>query len=47
MHNEELHNMYTPPNIIRVYHIKENKMDGSCSMHGTDVIFIKNSGQKS
>jgi hypothetical protein len=32
LHNEELHNLYTSPNIVRV--IKEDDMGGACSMHG-------------
>jgi hypothetical protein len=35
LHNEELHNLYAAPNIIRV--IKSRWiMDGECSTHGRD-----------
>jgi hypothetical protein len=32
-HNEELHNLNSKQNIIRMIKIKENKMGGSCSMN--------------
>jgi len=40
LHNEELHNMYASPNIIRV--IKSGRMCGACSMHVRDENCIQN-----
>jgi hypothetical protein len=34
LHNEELHNLYTAPNIISA--IKRWRMSGACSTYGTD-----------
>jgi hypothetical protein len=34
LHNEELHGLYSSPNIIKYDKIKEDGMDGDCSMHG-------------
>jgi hypothetical protein len=34
LHNEEFHNLYTSPNIIRELFIKENEMDKVYSTHG-------------
>jgi hypothetical protein len=36
LHNEELHNLYASPNIIKV--VKDDKMGGTCSTHGIDEI---------
>jgi hypothetical protein len=33
LHSEELHNLYSSSNIIRVDQIKEDEMDGTCSTH--------------
>jgi hypothetical protein len=35
LHNEELHNLYSSPNIIR-FKIKENEMGRVCSAHQKD-----------
>jgi hypothetical protein len=32
LHNEELHNLYSSPSIIRI--IKKDEMDGACSTNG-------------
>jgi hypothetical protein len=32
LHNEELHNLYSSPGIVRM--IKEDKMGGACSTNG-------------
>jgi hypothetical protein len=34
LHNEELHNLYTSPSIIRM--IKSRRMDGACSTNGRE-----------
>ena len=33
-HNEELNELYSSPNIIRVIKIQKNEMGGACSMYG-------------
>jgi hypothetical protein len=33
-HNEELHDLYSSPNTIRVMQIKKNKMGGACGTRG-------------
>ena len=34
LHNEELNNLYSSPNILRVIKIKKNEMGGACSAYG-------------
>jgi len=34
LHNEELNNLYSSPNIVRVIKIKKNEMGGACSAYG-------------
>jgi hypothetical protein len=34
LHNEELHNLYSSPSIIRIDEVKENKMGSACSTNG-------------
>jgi len=41
LHNEELHNLYASPNIIRVI-----KLGGACCMQGTDEEWVHNFGRK-
>jgi hypothetical protein len=36
LHNEELHNLYASPNIVRVIQITEDELGGTCSTHGRD-----------
>jgi hypothetical protein len=36
LHNEELHNLYSLPNIIRMIKSKEDEMGRVCSMNGGD-----------
>jgi hypothetical protein len=38
LHNEELNDLYSSPNIIRVQ-IKKNAIGGSCSTHGREEKF--------
>jgi hypothetical protein len=42
LHNEELHSLYSSPNIIMVNSIKEDYMSRECSMHGGDEKCIQN-----
>jgi hypothetical protein len=37
-HNDEIHNLYTSPNIIRVFQLKENGMGSTCSTHGREGV---------
>jgi hypothetical protein len=46
LHNEELHNLYSPPNIIRMIKIKEDQMDGACGAHGGDEKCVQILGWK-
>jgi hypothetical protein len=34
LHNEELYDLYSSPNIIRVMQMKKNKMGGACGTNG-------------
>jgi hypothetical protein len=36
LHNKSVHKLYSSPNIIKNYQIKEDKMCGPCSTHGAD-----------
>jgi len=42
LHNEELSNLYSSTNIIRV--IEKNEMDGACSAYGEEERRIKGFG---
>jgi hypothetical protein len=48
MHNEELHNLYSLPNIIRmIYKVKKGGMGRACSIHegekrNTYMVFVEN-----
>jgi hypothetical protein len=46
LHNEELHNLYTSPNIIGGDQIKEDDMGGECSTHEGDGKCIQDFGRK-
>jgi hypothetical protein len=43
---EELHNLYSSPNIIRAIKPKEDAMGGTCSTHDTAKNSIQNFGTK-
>jgi 2',3'-cyclic-nucleotide 2'-phosphodiesterase (5'-nucleotidase family) len=47
-HNEELHNLYSLPNIIGVIKVTGDEMGGACSMHGRNSyrILVGNIEQK-
>jgi hypothetical protein len=34
LHNEELNDLYSSPNIIRIDQIKKNEVGGACSTYG-------------
>ena len=44
LHNEELHNVYSSPNIIRAVRLWEDELDGACSMHGGEKICLRHVG---
>jgi hypothetical protein len=44
LHNEELNDVYSSPNIIRVIQIKKNEVDGACSTYGGEERCIHASG---
>jgi hypothetical protein len=41
LHNEELHNLYVSPNIIRVIKSKEGKTYRACSTRGREETFLQ------
>jgi hypothetical protein len=41
LHNEELHNLYASPNIIRVTY-QVGQRSGACSAHGRDEKYLPN-----
>jgi hypothetical protein len=45
LHNEELHNMYSSPSIIRMIRLSSN-LGRACSMDGGEEECIKESGRK-
>jgi hypothetical protein len=40
LHNEELHNLHTSPNIIRIIQVKEDEMSRACSTNGGDEEYM-------
>jgi hypothetical protein len=42
LHNEELHKLYSSPNIIRMIQVKEDEMGRACSTNGGDEECIYN-----
>jgi hypothetical protein len=44
LHNEELHNLYSSPDIIR--QVKANEVAGACGMHGRGEKNVQGSGGK-
>jgi hypothetical protein len=34
IHNEELYDLYSSPNIVRIIKIEKNEMGGACSSYG-------------
>jgi hypothetical protein len=52
LHNEELHNLHSSPNISKVIEIKDNEMGGTCSRRAETkdactVLFVKPEENKS
>jgi hypothetical protein len=44
LHNEELHNLYSSPDIIR--QVKANKLGGACGTHGRGEKSVQGFGGK-
>jgi hypothetical protein len=44
LHNEELHNFYSSPDIIR--QVKANEVGGACGTHGTGEKSVQGFGEK-
>jgi hypothetical protein len=44
LYTEELHNVYSSPNIISV--IKEEEIGGACSMHSSNDKYVQHFGWK-
>jgi hypothetical protein len=44
LHNDELHNLYSSPNIVRVIKIKEDEVGGTCGTHGGGVRCLQSFG---
>jgi hypothetical protein len=40
LYNEELHNLYSSPNIIRNDKVKEDEMGRACTMNGEKRILV-------
>jgi hypothetical protein len=40
LHNEELHNLYSSPNIIRMIQEKEDEIGRTCSTNGGEEEYI-------
>jgi hypothetical protein len=43
LHNEELYDLYTSPNIIKPY-VKNNEMGGACSTYGAEEKYTQGFG---
>jgi hypothetical protein len=46
LHNEELHNLYSSPDIIRQVEVKANEVGGACSTHGRGAKSVQGFGGK-
>jgi hypothetical protein len=46
LHNEELHNLYSSPDIIRKSQVKVNEVGEACSMHGRREKSVQGFGGK-
>jgi hypothetical protein len=46
LHNDELPNVYSFPNIIRTISFKYNEMSGACNTHGGGEKCVQNFGWK-
>jgi hypothetical protein len=44
LHNEELNDLYSSPNIIRVIKSRKNEMGGACSTYGRKERCVQDSG---
>jgi hypothetical protein len=46
LHNEELHNLYSSPDIIRQSQVKANEVGGACGTHGRGKKSVQGFGGK-
>jgi hypothetical protein len=46
MHNEEIHDIYSSPNIIRMVKMENYEICGACSTHGIEDKLIRIAGRK-
>jgi hypothetical protein len=46
LHNEELHNLYSSPNIIKQIKMKDNEVGGTFGTHGRKEDGVQGSGGK-
>jgi len=44
LHNEELNDLYSSPNIVRVITLGKNEMSWACSVHGGDERRVQDFG---
>jgi len=44
LHNEELNDLYSSPNIVRMIQVEKNETGGTCSTHGADERCIQGFG---
>jgi hypothetical protein len=44
LHNDELHDLYSSPNIVSVFKIKEDGVDGTCGVHGGGEKYLQSFG---
>jgi hypothetical protein len=46
LHNEELHNLYSSPDVIRQSQVKPNEVSGACGTHGRGEKSVQSFGGK-
>jgi hypothetical protein len=46
LHNEELHNLYSASNIIRMYQVTDDEIGRVCSTNGEEKECIKGTGRE-
>ena len=44
LHNEELNDLYSSPNVVRMIQVEKNETGGTCNTHGTDERCIQGFG---
>jgi hypothetical protein len=46
LHNEELHNLYSSPSIVKIDEVNEDEMDMACRANGGEEECIEDFGRK-